>query len=88
MIKICVSRHPLQELCVPAFIENDIFIQGGPGECDDLESVEGNRNDIPENNPSLLLLTGPNYSGKSVYLKQVEHSIPALNPSLTCIRLQ
>lgn len=84
----CVSRHPLQELCVPVFIENDSFIQGGPGECDDLESVEGNRTDIPENSPSLLLLTGPNFSGKSVYLKQVINSIPALRFSLTFIRLQ
>lgn len=59
VINITGGRHPLQELVVPAFIENDTTIVGG----DDTEmsSVKA---------PSVLLLTGANYSGKSVYLKQ------------------
>lgn len=57
--------HPLQELCVPAYVENDTFILGGPGS--DPPSSPSPTTD----GPSALLLTGPNYSGKSVYLKQV-----------------
>jgi DNA mismatch repair protein MSH5 len=60
VINIVGGRHPLQELVVPAFIENDTTISGG----DDTEV-----NEIKA--PSVLLLTGANYSGKSVYLKQV-----------------
>ena len=76
------DRHPLQELTVPSYIANDTFLVGGCGingeacDADDtgdsalrhlrqtsiVETVEG---------PSMLLMTGPNYSGKSVYLKQV-----------------
>ena len=60
VINIVGGRHPLQELVVPAFIENDTAIIGG----DDSEVNEVKA-------PSVLLLTGANYSGKSVYLKQV-----------------
>jgi DNA mismatch repair protein MSH5 len=60
VINIVGGRHPLQELVVPAFIENDTMIVGG----DDAEM-----NSLKA--PSVLLLTGANYSGKSVYLKQV-----------------
>lgn len=59
VINIIGGRHPLQELVVSAFIENDTTIVGG----DDEEMTS-------EKAPSILLLTGANYSGKSVYLKQ------------------
>lgn len=78
IIRIDGGRHPLQELTVPAYITNDTFILGGPGDgcdsdgptmvprrsrsCSDQHSTEG---------ASMLMLTGPNYSGKSVYLKQI-----------------
>ena len=58
VIKIVGGRHPLQELVVSAFIENDTTLVGGGG---------GNEKE----GASVLLLTGANYSGKSVYLKQV-----------------
>ncbi|PWW76611.1 hypothetical protein C7212DRAFT_357556 [Tuber magnatum] len=85
VINIKGGRHPLQELCVSAYIENDTLIVGGEGTLGELaagvpdngalSSGERLRADISnsdgENAPSMMLLTGPNYSGKSVYLKQV-----------------
>lgn len=50
VIQIKKGRHPLQELCVDAFIPNDA----------DFSATE-----------RVFLVTGANYSGKSVYLKQV-----------------
>ncbi len=58
IIKINGGRHLLQEMVVPSFVANDTYLAGGVGEGE----IEG---------PSMLLLTGPNYSGKSVYQKQV-----------------
>ncbi|KAG0641233.1 muts domain V-domain-containing protein [Tuber brumale] len=85
VINIKGGRHPLQELCVSAYIENDTLIIGGEGILGEMvveapdnggpRSAERSRADISngdgENAPSMMLLTGPNYSGKSVYLKQV-----------------
>ena len=79
------DRHPLQELTVPAFVPNDTFLVGGPGHHNLNEFREIlTRNDeatremsqeaaFPEvgEGCSMLMMTGPNYSGKSVYLKQV-----------------
>lgn len=63
------GRHPLQELVVPSFIANDCHMTGGSErineEVDESDSVAG------QDFPSTLILTGPNHSGKSVYLKQV-----------------
>lgn len=69
-------RHLLHEMTVPSYVPNDTYIVGGPGL---QESASGQGNDtsdgsrVHENQhgPSMLILTGPNYSGKSVYLKQV-----------------
>ncbi|KAK5234240.1 hypothetical protein LTR47_004831 [Exophiala xenobiotica] len=60
VIDIQRGRHLLQEKYVPSFVPNDTFIQGG-----------GGKDDHDPTNPCMLLLTGPNYSGKSVYQKQV-----------------
>lgn len=79
------SRHALQELTVPAYVPNDTFLVGGPGPPDPTEFQEvqaGNDEATREvfqktidsdalEGPSMLIMTGPNYSGKSVYLKQV-----------------
>ncbi|KAJ5576749.1 DNA mismatch repair protein MutS core [Penicillium sp. DV-2018c] len=65
VIKIKGGRHILQELTVSSYVPNDTLLVGGR---------VSNPSDItsPANqNPSMLLLTGPNYSGKSVYMKQV-----------------
>ena len=64
VINIIGGRHPLQELVVSTFIGNDTSLVGGQDE--DIKA------------PSVMLLTGANYSGKSVYLKQVSP-----NPLLT-----
>jgi DNA mismatch repair protein MSH5 len=71
-------RHPLQELCVAAYVENDGFLMGGKGASASERGTDSERDrrssmaftemgDVP----STILLTGPNYSGKSVYLKQM-----------------
>lgn len=68
VIQISEGRHPLQELVVPSFIANDTLLLGGPGETRDDHSI------IPDgvgDPPSVMVMTGPNHSGKSVYLKQV-----------------
>ncbi|KAL1996734.1 hypothetical protein VTN49DRAFT_7599 [Thermomyces lanuginosus] len=70
IIRIRGGRHPLQELIVPSFIPNDTDLQGGPMiSKDDFEDQTSEGVTLPS--PSMLLLTGPNYSGKSIYMKQV-----------------
>ncbi|EXJ68589.1 uncharacterized protein A1O5_08383 [Cladophialophora psammophila CBS 110553] len=58
IIEIKGGRHLLREMTVPSFVANDTFLVGGNGQTDSA-------------GPSMILLTGPNYSGKSVYQKQV-----------------
>ena len=75
VIHIEGGRHPLQELTVPSFIPNSCFLGGGRGdEIDDedptLASPKSIRIEDDADSPSMLIMTGPNYSGKSVYLKQ------------------
>jgi DNA mismatch repair protein MSH5 len=69
VIDITGGRHLLQEPTVPSYVANDAFLQGGSGKEDDEEAMSENENQ--PKGPSLLLMTGPNYSGKSVYLKQI-----------------
>ncbi|UKZ92505.1 uncharacterized protein TrAFT101_007458 [Trichoderma asperellum] len=57
VIHIKGGRHPLQELLVPSFVPNDCFI--------------GDEGMAPGRGTQALVLTGPNQSGKSVYIKQV-----------------
>ncbi|KAL7929108.1 muts domain V domain-containing protein [Trichoderma chlorosporum] len=57
VIHITGGRHPLQELLTPSFIPNDCCI--------------GDDNTVLGRQVQTLVLTGPNQSGKSVYIKQV-----------------
>jgi DNA mismatch repair protein MSH5 len=75
IIDIKGGRHPLQELTVASYVANDAFIQGGHGQkassgTNSTDSQAELVADVVEE-PSLLMMTGPNYSGKSVYLKQI-----------------
>ncbi|KAF1364822.1 mismatch repair protein 5 [Lizonia empirigonia] len=77
-IQIEKGRHILQERTVPSFVPNDTFIFGGAGgnasdagQQRDSSGGLQNFSDSQEGGPGMLVLTGPNYSGKSVYLKQV-----------------
>jgi len=76
------ARHPLQELTVPSYVTNDTFLLGGPGTDEPGQELKGygestqgstQRTSVHEGSegPSMLMMTGPNYSGKSVYLKQI-----------------
>lgn len=57
------GRHLLQERTVPVFVPNDTLLVGGSGS----SAAPGSQAE----SPSMLMITGPNHSGKSVYLKQV-----------------
>jgi DNA mismatch repair protein MSH5 len=65
VINIQGGRHALQELVVPSFIANDCNMEGGGG----AEACLGE--DETAKASSMIVLTGPNHSGKSIYLKQV-----------------
>lgn len=73
VIHIEGGRHPLQELVVPSFISNDCHLAGGTDEVDqDLQNETGSSVTYDTtDSPSAFILTGPNHSGKSVYIKQV-----------------
>lgn len=71
----------MQELTVPSFVANDIFLVGGAG--NDTRTQDDKIYTEPKADafqrvsspdeieaPSMLVMTGPNYSGKSVFLKQ------------------
>jgi DNA mismatch repair protein MSH5 len=66
-----VYRHLLQELSVAQYVPNDTYLAGGKEQL--RSSSEGgiatsrSSGDLP----SVLIITGPNNSGKSVYMKQV-----------------
>ncbi|QKX55952.1 uncharacterized protein TRUGW13939_03051 [Talaromyces rugulosus] len=66
-IRIIDGRHPLQELMVSSYVPNDVHLRGGCGSQSDSDITDQNLS----HTPSMLMLTGPNYSGKSVYMKQV-----------------
>jgi DNA mismatch repair protein MSH5 len=60
IVHIEEGRHPLQELVVPAFVPNSCHLFSGS-----LRTTQ-----MDNDSPQALILTGPNHSGKSVYLKQ------------------
>ncbi|RFN43393.1 DNA mismatch repair protein msh5 [Fusarium flagelliforme] len=60
VIHIDEGRHPLQELAVPAFVPNSCHLFTGSQDTAEVQ----------DDSPQALILTGPNHSGKSVYLKQ------------------
>lgn len=76
------NRHPLQELTVGSYVSNHTLVVGGPGHGGDENagSLAGPESSFrakaraAKEGSSMLILTGPNYSGKSVYLKQVGSS--------------
>ncbi|KAL1634726.1 hypothetical protein SLS56_002128 [Neofusicoccum ribis] len=81
VVQIRGGRHPLQELTVPSYVANDTLLVGSP---DPELQVERGSSEIPTtersnaptssaamDGPKMLVLTGPNYSGKSIYMKQV-----------------
>lgn len=74
LVRADSQSHILQELTVPSYVANDTTLEGGPGHHSRAhESTTDERTSSAEGvaSPSMLILTGPNYSGKSVYLKQV-----------------
>ena len=76
IIHIKGGRHPLQELTVPSYVPNDTFLRGGSGTIDQEGQSSASRHHSRSTSeiaggPSLLIMTGSNYSGKSVYLKQI-----------------
>ncbi|KAJ5217788.1 uncharacterized protein N7469_011413 [Penicillium citrinum] len=66
LVRIKGGRHLLQELTVPSYVPNDFAIRAGTSSSD-----SGRDSSQVDQLPSMLLLTGPNFSGKSVYMKQV-----------------
>ena len=57
VLDIKQGRHPLRELTTQSFVPNDAYCRGAEAIDDSVD-------------PSLILLTGANYSGKSILLKQ------------------
>ncbi|KAE8325500.1 DNA mismatch repair protein Msh5 [Aspergillus sergii] len=72
IISIKGGRHILQELTVSSYVPNNTLLVGGKlGAWAPISSSKSQTMLETWGTPSMLLLTGPNYSGKSVYLKQV-----------------
>ncbi|KAI9259590.1 DNA mismatch repair protein MutS [Phascolomyces articulosus] len=69
---IIQGRHPLQELCVDVFIPNDTHLVGGNVAASSRNTARSSEEDTSKNTAnSVALLTGANFSGKSVYLRQI-----------------
>ncbi|TFY80471.1 hypothetical protein EWM64_g3537 [Hericium alpestre] len=75
ILKIVQGRHPLQEQVVNTFVPNDTLLVGGAG----IDAVTTVRRDVDDDESldgttfgnSVMICTGANACGKSVYLKQV-----------------
>lgn len=77
IVNIKGGRHPLQELTVSTFIPNDTYLSCGGESSDDASDCNKHTTSMStsdyshESKNSIVVLTGPNFSGKSVFLKQV-----------------
>lgn len=85
-------RHPLHEQVVDTFVANDLHVVGGKGlglgenadmEVDSVNDADENTEDQVEENimskeRSVVICTGANACGKSVYLKQVRQFLISL----------
>ncbi|WP_135305371.1 DNA mismatch repair protein MutS [Haloarcula amylovorans] len=65
-IEIGAGRHPVVERTEDAFVPNDTHLGSGPVGVDD-----ENRETDTERDPFFAVVTGPNMSGKSTYMRQV-----------------
>ncbi|KAM5533149.1 hypothetical protein V8D89_013197 [Ganoderma adspersum] len=74
VIDIKQGRHPLQELVVDTFVPNDAYFVGGAGIDvvldDDTTGTESEDEQHHVKN-SVVICTGANACGKSIYLKQI-----------------
>ena len=70
IIDIKGGRHILQEMTVPSYVPNDAYVVGGSNSkaASQTEHISAEEDSEGAN---MLMLTGPNYSGKSVYQKQI-----------------
>ncbi|KAF9242539.1 muts domain V-domain-containing protein [Melanogaster broomeanus] len=68
VIDIIQGRHPLQEQIVDAFVPNDVRLVSGVGLG---QSYVNESNSDVDGGSSIVICTGANACGKSVYLKQV-----------------
>jgi DNA mismatch repair protein MSH5 len=70
------GRHPLQELCVDQFIGNSLNMSSGMAECKSLSALATDLLAHTHTHThthfvgTIKIVSGPNFSGKSVYLKQ------------------
>lgn len=80
VMRLMQHRHILQELAVSSYVPNDAFVVGGEADSDTSfrssslaseSSTPTKATNSHPRGPLTLLMTGPNYSGKSVYLKQI-----------------
>ncbi|KWU42860.1 hypothetical protein RHOSPDRAFT_35589 [Rhodotorula sp. JG-1b] len=78
--KILKGRHPLAELCVEHFVPNNTALVAGQSrsfvktelkEEDDEDSAAAEDRDSSLDESSMLIITGANFSGKSILLKQI-----------------
>lgn len=77
-------------MCVDVFIANDAYLVGGLGKASSdvstthIENSTTTQQHHENETASIALLTGANYSGKSVYLRQVWHSFLHMTMIPTC----
>ncbi|KAI0076331.1 hypothetical protein K474DRAFT_1708271 [Panus rudis PR-1116 ss-1] len=74
VLEIKKGRHPLQEIVVDTFVPNDAYVVGGDysPSAEPVDSDQGIVTDEEEHEKnSVVVCTGANACGKSVYLKQI-----------------